>query len=242
MIVTDHVPAKLVKTGQGAGIDMGKDNFIATSDNQLVINPRFLKEKLAKLKQAQARQANSNGGTKQKRQAGEKMSRSAIERSKIVGDTHEKISNCRADFHNKLVYDLVHTYDTIYIEDLDIAGMIKGDPQFNIFTKTSENRNTYDAGWNIFMRKLICKAASAGKQVILVDPSYTSQRCNKCTHIDRGNRNHKKFHCLKCGYIAHADINASCNIKDRGEGVTFKHWQPPVNVNLVALNLSPQKA
>lgn len=47
---------------------------------------------------------------------------------------------------------------------------------------------------------------------------YNSQRCNVCGWTYIGNRIEEDktiFKCTKCGYSAHADVNASCNIKDR---------------------------
>jgi IS605 OrfB family transposase len=48
-----------------------------------------------------------------------------------------------------------------------------------------------------------------------VCPAYTSQRCNACGHIERGNRNGEMFLCQKCGHVDNADINAAKNIEFR---------------------------
>lgn len=40
----------------------------------------------------------------------------------------------------------------------------------------------------------------------------SSTKCNKCRHINIKNRNGRRFKCLKCGYEADADFNASVNI------------------------------
>jgi IS605 OrfB family transposase len=57
------------------------------------------------------------------------------------------------------------------------------------------------------------KARLAGIEVVAVDPAYTSQRCSHCGHTERGNRRSRGiFWCKACGYFAHADVNAACNI------------------------------
>jgi IS605 OrfB family transposase len=57
------------------------------------------------------------------------------------------------------------------------------------------------------------KAAIAGIAVVIIDPRYTSQRCNECGHTERGNRRSRGiFWCKACGHFAHADINAALNI------------------------------
>ena len=53
-----------------------------------------------------------------------------------------------------------------------------------------------------------------GKQIHFVDARYTSQRCNSCGYIARGNRKSDNFECKKCGYQDHADFNAAKNIRD----------------------------
>ena len=60
------------------------------------------------------------------------------------------------------------------------------------------------------------KAALAGVMVVLVDPAYTSQACNRCGCVDKRNRpNQSTFSCVSCFHQAPADYNASLNIRDR---------------------------
>lgn len=59
------------------------------------------------------------------------------------------------------------------------------------------------------------KAAAKGIQVVMVDPAYTSQRCNRCSYVDKGNRDCARFDCLNCGHSDDADHNAALNIRDR---------------------------
>ena len=59
------------------------------------------------------------------------------------------------------------------------------------------------------------KAAAKGIRVIMVDPAYTSQRCNRCGYVDKGNRDRARFDCLRCGHSDDADHNAALNIRDR---------------------------
>lgn len=59
------------------------------------------------------------------------------------------------------------------------------------------------------------KAAAKGIQVVMVDPAYTSQRCNRCGYVDKGNRDRARFDRLRCGHSDDADHNAALNIRDR---------------------------
>lgn len=58
------------------------------------------------------------------------------------------------------------------------------------------------------------KKLAKPKNVTTFVARYTSQKCNRCKHIYKGNRNKSHFRCVRCGHTAHADINAACNICD----------------------------
>ncbi|MDQ1027963.1 putative transposase [Streptomyces umbrinus] len=61
------------------------------------------------------------------------------------------------------------------------------------------------------------KARRAGVPVVYVDPAYTSQECSQCHHTARNNRpDQARFACRSCGFVEHADHNASHNIRRRG--------------------------
>jgi IS605 OrfB family transposase len=64
---------------------------------------------------------------------------------------------------------------------------------------------------------LTYKAALAGVQIIEEDPRYTSQRCSRCGHTERANRQHQSlFRCKACSYEIHADLNAARNLAAKG--------------------------
>jgi IS605 OrfB family transposase len=57
------------------------------------------------------------------------------------------------------------------------------------------------------------KARLSGVPIAMVDPAYSSQRCNACGHTERRNRKSQaEFCCVVCGHTAHADYNAAANI------------------------------
>lgn len=62
---------------------------------------------------------------------------------------------------------------------------------------------------------VIYKAQSRVVGVGFVNPRYTSQKCNRCGHRERGNRpSQAVFLCKACGHSEHADLNAARNIRD----------------------------
>ena len=87
----------------------------------------------------------------------------------IIG---KHVANQRRDFQHREAYKLVQNFGMMAVEDLNIKGLSAG-----ILAKA-----VHDAGWSSFLHMLAYKAENAGRQVIKVDPSYTSQECPNC-HI-----------------------------------------------------------
>ena len=84
----------------------------------------------------------------------------------------------------------------------------------------SERFTTMSQAWDF--RQLASyieqKAHQAGIYVVFVDPRGTSTTCPKCTHQSVGNASlDGRFHCLKCGYFANADVVAARNLAARGK-------------------------
>ena len=70
--------------------------------------------------------------------------------------------------------------------------------------------------WSFYeLEQFLCyKAEAKGVLVDYVDARYTSQKCSKCGHIERGNRQYQSgFKCKQCGSSLNADLNASRNIE-----------------------------
>lgn len=84
-------------------------------------------------------------------------------------------------------------------------------------TKTGRRRRNMLNQWPFFQLQEFTayKAAAKGIQVVMVDPAYTSQRCNACGYVDKRNRDRARFDCLRCGHSDDADHNAALNIRDR---------------------------
>ena len=57
------------------------------------------------------------------------------------------------------------------------------------------------------------KAEEAGRELIVVNPRGTSQRCSSCGHTEAANRpSREAFCCRACGFSLNADLNAARNI------------------------------
>ncbi|MGH9853606.1 MAG: zinc ribbon domain-containing protein [Blastocatellia bacterium] len=63
---------------------------------------------------------------------------------------------------------------------------------------------------------LTSKAEEAGRKVIKVNPSYTSQDCSQCGSRVRKTLATREHRCVNCGFVAHRDHNSAIVIKKRG--------------------------
>lgn len=84
-------------------------------------------------------------------------------------------------------------------------------------SKTSKRRRNMLHQWSFSQLQEFTtyKAAANGIRIVMVDPSYTSQQCNRCGYVDAGNRNRARFDCKRCAWSDNADHNAAMNIRDR---------------------------
>ena len=79
-------------------------------------------------------------------------------------------------------------------------------------TKSMLGGSINQAGWGVLLHAIACKAESAGKYVVAVDPRGTSQACSGCGVLvpkDLGVRVHD---CPHCGLRMDRDHNAAVNI------------------------------
>jgi len=114
----------------------------------------------------------------------------------------------RRDFHHKTAIMLLRDYDTIYVEDLRVANMVRN---------SRLSKSISDAGWGQFLTILTFKAASAGKRVQAVHPAFTSQACSGCGVLVAKGLSVRWHLCPDCGTSVHRDHNAALNIRRLGQ-------------------------
>src|SRR5262245_23291540 len=184
------------KTGDAVGIDVGIENFATLSTGEVVENPKHYRRGERELKTAQ-------------RTVSRRPNKRSNRRRKAVtslAKKHQKIQRQRADFHHKTALNLIQEFDAITVEDLNVRGMVKNHHLA---------KSISDAGWSQFILILTSKAEEAGRKVIKVNPSYTSQDCSQCGHRVRKTLATREHRCDKCGFVAHRDHNSAIAIKGR---------------------------
>jgi putative transposase len=213
------VPAQpLPGTGRQVGLDLGVAALVATSEGELISNPRPRQALAGRLARAQVDRARRRRGSSRYRKA-----------SGAIGRVKAKEAAIRKDHLHQVSRRLVDRYDLICHEDLKVINMVrrakpKPDPDHpgrflpnGGAAKSGLNDAICDSGWATLLSMITYKAEDAGRTIIAVDPRHTSQRCAACGHIAAGNRvTQAVFRCQACGHEAHADINAANNILRAG--------------------------
>ncbi len=84
--------------------------------------------------------------------------------------------------------------------------------------KNITDNNSVNQSWlhRMVSNKIGMMCEENGVELVKVSPSFTSQTCSACHHVDAGSRNGSSFKCVSCGHEMDADTNASINIRGRG--------------------------
>lgn len=199
-------PPSLPKTERCVGIDVGITALLTTSEGEKVINPKYYRAAQQKLRVKQR--------VLSRKQKGSKNYSKAL---RVVQCQQLHTANQRRDTLHKLSTALVQTFDGIALEDLRIKHMVRN-PHLS--------KSILDSGWGMFKRYLTYKAASAGRELRLINPAYTSRRCSNCrTPFPDFDLSTRWVECV-CGLSLDRDHNAAINILNQAG------WDTPVVANV----------
>jgi len=183
-----EIPDPVPHQGPPVAIDRGITNIIATSDGVVIRGPQFLKRMLKELAHAQRVLQRKTKGSSNYDKAKQRVMR-----------IHRKIRRQRDHFLHVLSAHLAKSHGVIVFEDLNVAGMIRGNCA----------RGIADAAWTKLMNFCRYKLEWSGGGIRREPAQYSSQECFACEHIDAKSRRGEVFCCTKCGHRDHADINAA---------------------------------
>ena len=197
MITAEDTEIRVLNlTGKVVGVDLGISHLAITSDGKFYENAKHLRRSEKQLKRLQR--------TVSRRKKGSNRRRKAVE---LLAKKHEQIANQRADTNHKISRKLVEQYDLIVFEDLNINGMVKN---------KHLAKSIYEVAWKQLIEFTQYKAENAGKEVLLVNPYNTSQKCFNCGEIVKKTLSERTHKCNNCGYTEDRDINAAKNILQLG--------------------------
>ena len=195
----DNELKKFEHTDKQVGIDLGVKNFVITSDGDVFENKHFLKKEEKKMKRLQRQLSRKVKGSNNR------------EKQRIkIAKLFERMTNKKDAYIHYVVNELLKSYDTIFIEDLNVKGLLKNHHLA---------RAIQEVGFYKFKEILSNKALVNDKQVISVDRFYPSSKtCSVCGYKKQDLKlSDREWTCTNCGTKHDRDINAAVNILLEGK-------------------------
>ena len=112
-----------------------------------------------------------------------------------------------ADF--RFAHWLVSTYDAIFVEKLNIAGLARS----KRFSK-----KLHEQRWGTNDQIVEHKAGKAGVPFVMVNPAYTSTDCSSCGHRQPMPLEVRVYECPQCGLVMCRGCSSAVNISVRAFG------------------------
>jgi putative transposase len=181
------------------GIDVGIESFATTSDGEKFSQPKSIRQSRVKLAKLQRRHSRKKLGSKNREKARRKVAR-----------CHQRIVDTRKDFLHKLSTRLVRENQTIAVEDLSVAQMMKNRHLSRVIS---------EQGWREFRTMLEYKCRWYGRELVTVDRFYPSSKtCSCCGRKANLSLSQRQWVCA-CGASHDRDVNAAKNILAAGQAV-----------------------
>ena len=135
---------------------------------------------------------------------------------KILRKKNNREKNALRQF---IVKEITPNYDTITIEDLKVTNIMARAHEIGVKSKSGLNRKLSDARFGFVEQTFITSCENSGNLLLTLSAYDSSNTCPACEYVDAKNRNKKnkkEFKCVHCGHENDADVNAGCNMKQRG--------------------------
>jgi putative transposase len=188
-------PVEDIDVGDCVGIDLGVLNFTHDS-NGLVVDRLDLsdeRERLEREQRALSRKEYESKNWEKQRQE--------------VAKVHARMNEKKWDYKNKLAHYYTTEYDAVFVEDLNVRGMLEG-PQ--------NARNKAEVGWRDVISIFQHHGKKNGCYVVSVKPENTTLDCASCGTSVYKPLWVREHSCPTCGFEADRDWNAALNVLNRG--------------------------
>lgn len=193
---TDWSPLEDLQTS--VGIDVGIKTLAVLSNGEKLENPKFLQTAEKKIKRLQRRLSKKVKGSNNRRKAKLKLAKA-----------HAKVSDKRADYIHQFTTKTIRENQTIIVEGLSVANMLKN----HCLAKSIAN-----ASWGEMFRQLEYKAEWNGRKYLELDRFFPSSKlCSNCGHLlVKLPLSVREWSCPQCETLHNRDENAAKNIELAG--------------------------
>ena len=193
-------PNKVIEKAKNEliGLDLGIKDFIITSEGLTYENLKSKRTNQVKLSRLHKELSRKQKDSKNKEKARLRLAK-----------TYNKINNQKEYYLHSITNQLLSENQTIVIEDLNVAGMLKNHKLAKSIQELSLNR---------FKTMLIYKAEWYGRDIIQVSRWFPSSKlCSCCDYknVDLTLKD-RTWLCPECNTLHDRDINAAINIKNEG--------------------------
>lgn len=177
------------------GIDLGITKFIHDSTGRAVLplDEEQARRRIEKRHQAVSRKEYESNNWDKARQR--------------LAKAYARLMNRREDFIEKLTHDYTTAYDAVFLEDLDVKGMLRD---------FGNSRNIVGMSWRKTIQAFQRQGKKNGCHVILVPPEGTTKRCTNCGVESDKPLWVREHSCPACGFEIDRDMNSALEIKRLG--------------------------
>ncbi len=198
LVEQDIIPKRF--TGKEVGLDLGIRDLIITSDGIKFPHPDKIIQKTNELLKNQQRILSRK-----------KPGSNNYEKQRIkVAKLYERITNMKRNYYHEISNYLVTNYDAIYMENLNVSGMLK-----------SKNmaRSIHSASWSTLAYMIQYKCDWNHRTFHKISRWFPSSKtCSCCGHkLEKLGRGIKHWTCPECNTSHDRDINAATNIRNQGQ-------------------------
>jgi putative transposase len=191
------VPHCHARPGSAVGIDLGVKTLLTGVDEAgnvvTVAGPKALRSSLRRLRRASRAHSRTAKEGANRRKAAARLAR-----------IHARVGSVRADALHKATSGLVRRYETVVIEDLNVAGMLRN---------RALARAVSDAGFGQARRMLAYKTTWNAGKLVLADQWFPSSKlCSGCGAVKAKLPLSERTYRCDCGLVTGRDVNAARNL------------------------------
>ncbi len=192
------IPERHARPGSAIGIDLGVKALMTgvnnAGDTMVIPSPRALSASLRRLRRASRDHA-------RKRPRSENRRKSAAR----LGRLHARVANIRANALHKATSGLACRYETVIVENLNVAGMVRN---------RRLARAVSDQGFGKARRMLDYKTAWNGGRLVTADRWFPSSKtCSGCGTVKvKLPLSERTYRCDSCSLVLDRDVNAARNL------------------------------
>ena len=188
--------------GKSVGIDLGIKAFATLSDGTVFENQKHLRRSERKLRVLQRSMARKYKAGKKRDEQSNNWKKARLR----VARLQERVAFQREDYLHKVSTWIARNYENVFVEDLNVKGMVKN---------RRLAKSVSDCSWSRFLAMLGYKCDN----LVKVDRYFaSSQTCSVCGYKNESVKNLsvREWDCPQCGSHHDRDLNAAMNLEREG--------------------------